>query len=96
MCAVEFLLALFARCVEVRAINGNHVIAAVGRGVENGLMLPHEGEGYRRGHAAKRTWISADVYEVPGAGIGETCLVRVVSRSSDINVRSEKHTLPTT
>lgn len=45
MCAVEFLEALFASGVEVCAVNGYDVVAAVGAGVEDGLVFAHEGEG---------------------------------------------------
>ena len=46
MCAVEFLCAFLPRCVEIGAVNGYDIVAAVGGGVENGFMLAHKGEGY--------------------------------------------------
>ena len=45
MCAVEFLEALLAGCVKVCAIYGNYVVAAVGRGIEDWLVLAHQREG---------------------------------------------------
>jgi len=44
VCAVEFLEALFARGVNVGAVDGDDVVAAVGGGVEYGLVFAHEGQ----------------------------------------------------
>jgi hypothetical protein len=60
--------------VEVRAVNGDDVVAAVGRGVEDGLVFAHEGQRDGGGDAPEGTRVGADVDEVPGAGVGEACL----------------------
>lgn len=79
MCAVEFLGALFAGGVELGAVCGDDIVAAVGGGVEDWFVLAHEGEGYGRGDAAEGAWVAADVEVVPGAGIGEARLGEFVS-----------------
>jgi hypothetical protein len=38
-------------------------------------VLAHQREGYRGGDAAEGAGVGADVDEVPGAGVGEACLV---------------------
>ena len=40
--AVQLLCPLLARRVQVRAVYRYHVVAAVGRGIEDGLMLAHQ------------------------------------------------------
>lgn len=74
MGAVELLEALFARDVQVCAVNGYDVVAAVGRGVVDGFVLAHEGQGDGRGDAAEGAGVGANVEEVPGAGVGEAGL----------------------
>lgn len=65
MCAVEFLEALLAGCMEVCAIDGYYVVAAVGRRIENWLVLAHQCEGDRGGNAPEGSGVRADVDEVP-------------------------------
>ena len=65
MCAVEFLGALFAGGVQVCAVGGYDIVAAVGRGVEDGLVFAHEGQGDGRGDAAEGPGVAADVDVVP-------------------------------
>lgn len=93
MGAVEFLGALFARGVELGAVCGNDVVAAVGGGVEDGFVLAHEGEGYGGGDAAEGAWVAADVEVVPGAGVGEArlgdCVSCGVVRGCIVCVRGE-------
>ena len=74
MCAVQLLEALFARRVDVGAVDGDDIVAAVGRGVEDGLVLAHEDERDGGGDAAEGTGVGADVDEVPCAGVGEAGL----------------------
>ena len=79
MCAVEFLEALLARRVQLGAVCGYHVVATVGRWVEDGLVLAHECECYGRGYAAEGAWIRPYVEVMPGAGIGQARLYSIVS-----------------
>lgn len=65
MCAVQFLEALLARRVQVRAVDGYDVVAAVGRGVEDGLVFAHEGEGNGGCDAAEGAGVRANVDEMP-------------------------------
>ena len=65
MCAVEFLESLLARCVKIDTVGGHHVVTAVGRGVENGLVLAHEDQRNRGGDAPEGSWIGADINVVP-------------------------------
>lgn len=65
VCAVQFLRALLARCVQLRAVGGDHVVAAVGRRVEDWFVLAHECQGYRRGDSSERPWVAANVEVVP-------------------------------
>lgn len=65
MCAVQLLEALLAGCVQVRAINGHHVVAAVGRGVEDRLVLAHQGQRDGGGNAPEGSRVGANVNEVP-------------------------------
>jgi hypothetical protein len=74
VCAVEFLEALFARCVDVCAINGDHVVAAVGGGVEDGLVFAHEGERNRGSDTAQGPRVGANIDEMPGPSISKACL----------------------
>jgi hypothetical protein len=76
MRAVEFLEALLAGCVHVGAVDGHHVVAAVGRWVENRLVLAHEDDGDGGGDAPEGAGIGADVDKVPCARIGEAGLYR--------------------
>lgn len=67
---VVFLLeALLARGVEVVAAERDDVVAAVGRGVEDGLVLAHERDGDLGGYAAEGAGVGADVDGVPGAAV---------------------------
>lgn len=79
MCAVEFLEALLARRVQLGAVCSYNVVAAVGRGVEDGLVLAHECEGYGGGDAAEGARVAAYVEVVPGAGICQARLYSMVS-----------------
>lgn len=65
MCAVEFLEAFLASGVQVGAVNSHDVVAAVCRGVKDGLVLAHEDEGDGGGDAAESAGVRPDVYEVP-------------------------------
>jgi hypothetical protein len=47
------------------AVRSYDVVTTVGRGVEDGLVLSHEGQGYGGGDAAKGAWVGADVEVVP-------------------------------
>lgn len=69
MCAVQLLEALLASCVEVGAVDGNYVVAAVGGGVEDRLVLAHKGQSDGGGDAPEGSWVSADVDEMPRTGI---------------------------
>jgi hypothetical protein len=51
--------------VNVGAIYGDHVVAAVGRWVENRLMFAHEDECDGGGDTAEGAGVGADVDEVP-------------------------------
>lgn len=53
MCAVQLLEALLAGCVQVGAVDGHDIIAAVGRGIENWLMLAHKGQRNGGGNATE-------------------------------------------
>lgn len=79
MRAVEFLGALFAGGVELGAVCGDDVVAAVGGGVEDGFVLAHECQGYGGSDAAESAWVAADVEVVPGACVGEARLGYCVS-----------------
>jgi hypothetical protein len=76
--AVQLLEALLARCVQVRAVDGYDIVAAVGRGVEDGLVLAHQGERYRGGYATQGAGVRADVDEMPGARVREARLGRLI------------------
>jgi hypothetical protein len=78
MCAVQFLEALFAGGVQVGAVDGYDVVAAVGAGVEDGLVFSHEDDGDGGGDAAEGAGVGADVDEVPGAGVREARLGSIV------------------
>lgn len=65
MCAVELLEALLAGCVEVGAVNSDHVVTAVGRGVEDWLVLAHQRQRDGGGDAPEGSWVGADIDEVP-------------------------------
>lgn len=60
--------------MQIVQTDGNNVVSAVGRGVPDGLVLAHEGNGDLRGDAAEGTGVSAHVDEVPCARVGEVCL----------------------
>lgn len=53
MAVVEFLPALLARRVQVRAVGHDDVVAAIGRGVKGWLVFAHEEDGDARGQAAE-------------------------------------------
>lgn len=61
MCAVEFLETLLSCRVEVCAVDGYDVVAAVGAGVEDGFVFAHEGECNGAGYAAEGAGVRADV-----------------------------------
>ena len=65
MCAVQFLKSLLAGCVKIDTVGGHHVVTAVGRGVENGLVLAHEDQRNRGGDAPEGSRIGADINVVP-------------------------------
>lgn len=50
---VLFVESLLAGRVQIVAANGDDVIAAVGRGIVDGFVLAHEGDGDFRGHATE-------------------------------------------
>jgi hypothetical protein len=79
--AVQLLCALLARDVDVFAVGGDHVVAAVGGGVEDGLVLAHEGDGYAGGEAAEGAFVAGDVNVVPCAGVGKACLELALARN---------------
>jgi len=72
---VLLLIALLSGGVQVVKTDGNNIVSAVGRGVPDGLVLAHEGDGDLRGDAAEGTGVSAYIDEVPCARVGEVCLV---------------------
>lgn len=76
MCVV-FLLLHFLPCDEhVLTPGGNDVIPAVGGRVPYGFMFAHEKNGDARGEATKRRGGRTREGDlVPGAGIGEACLL---------------------
>jgi hypothetical protein len=76
MCAVEFLEALLAGRVHVGAVDGHHVVAAVGGWVEDRLVLAHEDDGDGGGNAPKGPGVRANVDEMPCARVGEAGLYR--------------------
>jgi hypothetical protein len=71
---VLFLITLLSGSVQVVQTDGNDIVSAVGRGVPDGLVFAHEGNGDLRGDAAEGTGVSAYVDEVPCARVGEVCL----------------------
>lgn len=74
MRAVQFLFALLARDVDLCAVGRDNVVTAVGRRVEDGLVLAHEGEGYARGEAAEGAFVAGDIDVVPCTSVGEARL----------------------
>lgn len=74
MRVVLLLEAFLAGCVQVGAVDSNHIVAAVGGWVEDGFVFAHKGECDGGGNATEGARVGADVDEVPGAGIGKTCL----------------------
>ena len=77
MRVVLFLEALLASRVQVAAADGDNVIAAVSRRVEDRLVLAHQRNGNLRGDAAERARVATHIDEVPGARVGETGLTKV-------------------
>ena len=75
MAVVLLLIALLSGSVQVVKTDGNNIVSAVGRGVPDGLVLAHEGDGDLRGDAAEGTGVSAYIDEMPCARVGEVCLV---------------------
>lgn len=65
--------------MQVGAVNGDNIVATVGRRVENGLMFAHKSECDGRSDAAEGAGVGADVDEVPGAGVSQTRLNSCVS-----------------
>merc|ERR1712014_569635 len=53
MAVVLLLEALLARGMQIRAASDDHIVAAVGRWIVDGLMLAHEAYRYRRRYASK-------------------------------------------
>ena len=74
MRAVQLLLALLARDVDMCAVCSDDVVAAVGGRVEDGLVLAHQGECYAGGEAAEGAFVASDIDMVPCAGVGKACL----------------------
>ena len=70
MVVIFFLFALFAGDVEVGAVEGDDVVAAVGAGVVDGFVFAHEDEGDLGGETAQGARVAGEVDEVPGAGVG--------------------------
>ena len=79
MRVVLLLHSLLARRVQVVAADGNDVVAAVRRRVVDGLVFAHEEEGDGGRDAAEGAGVGAHVDMVPGAGVGETGLLFIVS-----------------
>ena len=61
MRAIQLLETLFSCGVQIGAVDGYDVVAAVGGGVKDGLVLSHQGEGYGRGYTAQGTRVGTDV-----------------------------------
>lgn len=68
---------LLSRGVQVVASNRDDIVAAVGRRVPDGLVLAHQRDGDLRGDATEWTRVRAHVNEVPGAAVGEVCLLEI-------------------
>ena len=83
MAVVLFLIALLSGGVQVVQTDGNNVVSAVGRGVPDGLVLAHEGNGDLRGDAPEGTAVGGDVDVVPCSAVGESGL-GVVSSERDV------------
>lgn len=72
---VFLLLQFLARDVQVRAAGGDDVVAAVGAGVPDRLVLAHEDDGDAGGEAAEGGRIGRGEGDVmPGSGVGEAGL----------------------
>jgi hypothetical protein len=56
--------------VNESTVGCDDVVAAVGRGIEDGLVLAHEGEGYRGGETAEGAGVRGDVDVVPCSRVG--------------------------
>lgn len=74
MCAVQFLLALLARDVDVCAVGSDNVVAAVGGRVKDGLVFAHQSECYAGGEAAESAVVACDIDMVPCTGVGKARL----------------------
>lgn len=72
---VLLLEALLACGAQVMAAHGHDVVAAVGRGVVDGLVLAHEEEGDGGGEAAQRAAVGAYVDVMPCARVGKAGLL---------------------
>lgn len=78
---VLLLLQLLSRHVQVRAAGGDNVVAAVGAGIPDRLVLAHEDDGDAGGQAAERGGGGRGEGDVvPGSGIGEAGLWDVLGR----------------
>lgn len=74
MSIVFLLLHLLTRDENVFAADGDDVVAAVGRRVENRFVFAHEDDSDLGGEAAEGSGLGGKVEEVPGAGVGEAGL----------------------
>ena len=74
MRVVHFLLPLLASNVDVVAACGDNVIAAVGAGVVDGLVLAHQELGDGGCDPAEGPGVGTHVDVVPCAGVGEAGL----------------------
>lgn len=86
MGVVLLLEALLARGAQVMAADGHDIVAAVGRGVVDGLVLAHEEEGDGGGDAAERAAVGAHIDVVPCARVGKTSLWRLPGEGGRVSL----------
>jgi len=71
---VLLLLHLLTRSVQLREPGADDVVAAVGAGIIDRLVLAHKREGDGGGQTAEGAGVGAGIDEVPCAGVGEASL----------------------
>lgn len=81
MTVVFLLEALLARRGYVVAPDGYDVVTTVSRWIPYRFVLAHQRRRNAAGDTSERPWVSADVYVMPGAAVGQACLELVRSNS---------------
>lgn len=95
MAVVLLLLALPPRRPQVVAVGDDHIVAAVSRGVKDGLVFAHQADGDLGGQASEWPRVSGEIEVMPGARVRQASLPVVSIAYSGMRFWGNPGTLPT-